>query len=96
MTNLQPSGSRIPEAWFIKRTFSLRITTHLTKPQNRTKKSLTQLTYHTIALSKGTIFVKKMLVFCKKKSNISKIKGVLVLKGIFSETTYVCVITYRI
>ena len=32
-----------------------------------------------------------MLFFCKKNADISKITGVLVLKGMFSETTYVCV-----
>ena len=30
---------------------------------------------------------KKMLIFCIKNADISKIKGVLELKGIFSETT---------
>ena len=34
--------------------------------------------------------------FCKKCTDISKIKRTLVLKGIFSETPYVCVITYEI
>ena len=42
-------------------------------------------------MSKGTIFDKKMLSFCKNNADISKIKGVVVLKGIFSETAYVCV-----
>ena len=32
-----------------------------------------------------------MLIFCKKNADISKIKRTLVLKGIFSETIYVCV-----
>ena len=44
---------------------------------------------HTIPLKKGTIFVKKMVIFCK-------IKGVLVLKGIFSQTSYLSFITYQI
>ena len=43
---------------------------------------------HTIALSKGTISVKKCCFFCKKDGDISKIKQTLVLKGIVSETTY--------
>ena len=30
----------------------------------------------------------------QKNNDISKIKRVLVLKGIFSETTYVCVLRY--
>ena len=46
---------------------------------------------HTIALSKGSFFCKK-----KKNGGISKIKEVLLLKGIFSETIYVCVLTYQI
>ena len=33
-----------------------------------------------------------MLIFCKKDANISKIK---VKKGIFSETKYVCELTYE-
>ena len=55
MTNLEQSGSRVPEAWSLKLTFSLTVTFWLTKTENRAKKSLT----HTIALSKGTIFAKK-------------------------------------
>ena len=52
---------------------------------------------HTIPLRKGTIFAKKKkLIFFAKNADISKIKGVLVFKGIFSETTYVCVLTYQI
>ena len=59
---------------------------------------LKNLTSHTITLSRGTIFAKKTLILCKKKikketkrnANISKIKMTLVLKCIFSETTYVC------
>ena len=30
-----------------------------------------------------------MLIFCRKNADISNIKGILVLKGIFSETTHV-------
>ena len=32
-----------------------------------------------------------MLIFLQKNADISKIKDVLALKGIFSETTYTCV-----
>ena len=37
-----------------------------------------------------------MLIFCKKNNDtgITKIVGVLVLKGIFSETTYIYVCVY--
>ena len=58
-------------------TFSLTVTFYLIKTKNRTKKYVTSLI--------------QMLFFCKKNADISKIKGVLVLKGMFSETTYVCV-----
>ena len=43
---------------------------------------------HTIALSKGT--------FQAKKAGINKLKRTLVLKGIFSEIAYACVLTYQI
>ena len=35
MTNLQPFGSRIPDAWSIKLTFSLTVTFYLTKPEKQ-------------------------------------------------------------
>ena len=63
-SNLGQSGSRIPDAWSLKRMFSLIVTFYLTKTENRTKKSLTYLS--TIALSKGTIFAKKRNFFAKK------------------------------
>ena len=44
-------------------------------------------------LSKGSTFAKKMLIFCKKKTGIDKIKQVVVLKDIFSETEYIWVLT---
>ena len=50
--------------------------------------------FHTITLSKGNIFVKNAKYLQKKNANISKIKVVLVLKGIFSGTTYVCLSFY--
>ena len=51
MDNSQPSGNRIPDAWSIKLTFSLiTITFYLTKIENRTKKSLTQLSYYCFSL----------------------------------------------
>ena len=31
-----------------------------------------------------------------KNANISKIKGILVLNGMISETTFACVLTYQI
>ena len=49
-----------------------------------------------MALSKETIFAKKCWFFWKKKAHLSKIKGVLVLKYIVSETKYVCILTDQI
>ena len=43
-----------------------------------------------IGLSKGTIFAKKMPFFLQKNADINKIKGVLVLKRMYFETTYAC------
>ena len=37
---------RIPDAWSVKLTFSLRVTFYLTKAVNRIKKSLTKLSYY--------------------------------------------------
>ena len=42
----QSAASRIPNVWSIKRTFSLTATFYLTKPENRTQKSLTKLSYY--------------------------------------------------
>ena len=88
MANLQPSGSRIRDAWSIKFTALLIVTFNLIKPENRTKKS--QHSSHTIGLSKGTIFATKCCFFSKKNPDISKIKEILGLKGVFSETRRVC------
>ena len=49
---------------------------------------------HNIALSKSTIIARKCRFF-SKNIDISKIKWALVLKGIFSETKCVCVLTYK-
>ena len=46
LTNLEQSGSQIPDAWSIKLSFSLIVTFYVTKNGNRTKKSLTQLSYY--------------------------------------------------
>ena len=35
-------------------------------------------------------------IFCKTNADTSKIKEVLVLKGIFPKTKYVCVLKYQI
>ena len=89
MANLEQTGSRIPDVQSAKLTFSLTVTFYLMKTENRTKKFLTQLS-HIVFIKEVTIFAKK-LIFCKKKADIIKIKTALVLKGMFSKTTYVCV-----
>ena len=43
MANLKQSGSRIPNAESTEITFSLKVTFYRTKTENRTKKSLIQL-----------------------------------------------------
>ena len=50
---------------------------------------------HNTTLSKGTIFIKN-IDFLKKDAEVSKIKGVLVLKGMFSKTIYLFVLTHQI
>ena len=46
MANLEQAGSRIPDAESAKLMFSLIVTIYLTKTENRTKKSLTQLSQY--------------------------------------------------
>ena len=62
------------------------------RKQNQ-KVSNTAINY---ALSKGTSFAKKNPEFLEKNADITKIKEILVLKGIFSETNYGCVLTCQI
>ena len=59
-------------------------------------KNWKQNSSHTTALRKGIIFGKKCWFFVKINADISTIEEVMLLKGIFSETTYVCVVTYQI
>ena len=40
IANLEQSGSKIPDVWSVKHTFSLKVTFYLTKTESRTKKSL--------------------------------------------------------
>ena len=82
MAYLEQSGSQVPNACPVKLTFSLTVTFYLTKTANKTKKFLTQ---------------SKNADFLLKNADISKFKKkVLVLYGIFSETTNICVLTYQI
>ena len=70
---MEYSGSRVPDAESVKVMLSLIITFYLTKTENRTKKL--KHNSHTIALSKGTIFVKKTLIFYKKILTSAKLRG---------------------
>ena len=65
---------------------------HLTKTKNRAKRYVTQLSHY--CYEQRYYFCQKLQIFRKKNADISKIKMVLVLKGIFSGTKYVCVLTY--
>ena len=94
MANLEQSESRIPDTEHVTHTFSLAVTFYLTKTDNRTKKSLIQLSHYCFEYRYQ--FCQKMHSFCKKNADIRKAKRTLVLKGIFSETTNVCVLMYQI
>ena len=83
--NLEQFGSRIPDACSVKRLFSLTVTFYLTKTENRTKKSLTELSYY--YFEKKYYFWKKMLIFCIKNADIRRIKVVMELKDVFSSLT---------
>ena len=88
MVNLEQSRSQIFDAWSIKHTFRL-------SHKNRTTELRhSQQSPCIIALSRGTILPKNAEIL-QKIADISKTKRVLVLKDIFSKTTYLCVSTYR-
>ena len=71
----------------IKLIFSLIVIFYPTEPENRTKKSLTQLLYY--CFDYRYCFYQKILIFLRKKC-------ILVRKGIFSETKYGFVLSYQI
>ena len=50
----------------------------------------------TLLLWVKILFLPKTVIFLQKNADIRKIKRALVLKGIFSKTTYVCVLTCQI
>ena len=87
MANLGQSRCQVLDVWFVKPTLLLIIAFYLTETEKLSSRAL--------ALGKDTVFAKNMLIFCKN-NNIRKIEEVSVLKDIFSETTYVCVLTYQI
>ena len=82
MANLEQSGRRIPNAWSVKLTFSL-IETILQKLETELKNI-----YHSSHTLSKTLFLTNMLIFCKTMLTSAK------LRGLFSETTYVCVLAY--
>ena len=87
MANLEQSGSRILDAQHVKFIFSLVETFFLSKTENRTKKSLTQPSHYCFEQNAD---------FFAKIADVSKVKRALLLKYIFSETIYVCVLMYQI
>ena len=89
MSYLEKSRSRMPEAYSLKLTVSLTVIFYLTKTKNRTKKSLTQLSQY--CFKKSYYFSPKNVDFLKTNDGIRKIKKVLILNGIVSETTFLCV-----
>ena len=78
----------------VKLKFSIVVKFSLTKIENRTKKYLNAAV--TLLLWVEILLWEKMLIFCKESAGIRKIKEVLVLKSIFPETAYVCVLTYQL
>ena len=72
MADLEHSGSRTPDVYYVKLTFSFIVTFYLTKAENKAKKFLTSS--HTIALSKGTIFAKNANFLQKEILTSAKLK----------------------
>ena len=87
MANLEQYRDWIPDTWSVIITFSLMLIFYFTKTENKTGKSLTQLSHY--CFEQG-------YYFWQKNADISIIKKVLVLKDIFSEITYVRVLKYQI
>ena len=76
--------SRIPDAWSVKIIVLL-----IVKTENRTKKSLTQLSYY--CFEKRYYFCQKNAnLLLKKITDMSEIMRLLVLKDIFFKTRFVC------
>ena len=63
----------------------------------KAKLKILKHSFHNIALGKDTVFEKHMLIFLQKKNaETNQNKRILVLKGIFSGTKYVCGLIYQI
>ena len=86
MANFEQSGSWSPDAYSVNLIFLLIVTFYLTKTKNRTKKSLTALP---LLIWVKVLFWPKSAYFLQKTADLK-------LKGIFSETTYGCVLTCQI
>ena len=71
MANLEQSRSRILDAQSVKHTFSLPATFYLTKTENRTKKSQSQLSHYCFKVKN---IEQKMLSFCKKMLTSAKLR----------------------
>ena len=93
-SNLEQSGGRISDAQSVKLIFSIIVTFYLTKTEKRTKKSLTQLPHY--CFDYLYLFWLKNADFLQKNADIIKIKGALVLKGVFSEIEYECLLSLQI
>ena len=89
--NLQQSRGRIPDALLVKLAFSLIVICYFTKSENKTKKSLTQLSHY--CFGSRYYFYQKSWFFSKTCWHH---KRALVLEGMFSETLYLCVLTCKI
>ena len=71
--------------------FSLKVTFYLTKTENRTKRFITLLLKRFLTL---LLWVK--VLFWPENADIIKIEMALVLRGTFSETVYMFVLTCQI
>ena len=72
LANLEQSGGRIPDTESAKVMFSVIVTFCLTKTENRTKKSLTQLSYY--CFEERYFFGQKTLIFYKKMQTPPKLR----------------------
>ena len=93
LANLELSGSRIPDVRTCK--------SYLFVYSNLLRKLETVLkisnTAATLLLWVNVLFMPKNADFLQEKHNdISKINKALVPKGVFSETTYICLLMYQI
>ena len=69
LVDLEQSGIRTPGTWYMILTFSLIATFRHIKIENKSNKSLTAF-----LLWVKVLFLLKMLIFCQKRADISKIQ----------------------